>query len=92
MKERREPNHCRPGSASCGPGGTFGLQAIIAVPLVLGLVALLIFLTVSSSTAHACRAGTAPRVTSCQSVSPIAGPLAGRLAVPGLTFPGALSR
>ena len=48
---------------------TFRLRAIIAVPLMLGLVALLIFLTVSSSAAHACRPGTAPHVASCQSGS-----------------------
>jgi hypothetical protein len=49
------------------PARTVTLQAIIAVPLMLGLVALLIFLTVSSSAAHACRPSPAPRVATCQS-------------------------
>ena len=49
---------------------TARLRALIAVPLVLGVMALLIVLAVSSSPAHACRAGTGPRTTiSCQSVS-----------------------
>jgi hypothetical protein len=51
------------------PGRTVTLQAMIAVPLLLGLVALLTFLIVSSSTAHACRPSPAPRVASCQSAS-----------------------
>jgi hypothetical protein len=51
------------------PARTVTLQAIIAVPLMLGLVALLIFLTVSSSAAHACRPSPAPRVATCQSAS-----------------------
>jgi hypothetical protein len=42
-------------------------RAIIAIPVVLGLVALLVFLAVNGSTAHSCRPGTAPWVTSCQS-------------------------
>jgi hypothetical protein len=46
------------------------LRLIIAVPLVLGVMALLIVLAVSSSPAHTCRTGTGPRTTiSCQSVS-----------------------
>jgi hypothetical protein len=44
-------------------------RAIIAIPVVLGLAALLIFLAVSGSTAHPCRSGLAPSVASCQSVS-----------------------
>lgn len=48
---------------------TARLRAIIAVPLVLGVMALLIVLAVSSSPAYACRSGTGPRaMTSCQSV------------------------
>ncbi|MGH3151423.1 MAG: hypothetical protein ACRDOB_11945 [Streptosporangiaceae bacterium] len=44
-------------------------RAIVAVPLLLVLLGMLVFLTVSSSsTAHACP-GTQPRVTSCQSAS-----------------------
>jgi hypothetical protein len=43
-------------------------RAIIAIPVVLGLVALLIFLVVNGSTAHPCRPGTGPWVNSCQSV------------------------
>ncbi len=43
-------------------------RAIIAIPVVLGLAALLIFLAVSGSTAQPCRSGTAPWGTSCQSV------------------------
>jgi hypothetical protein len=42
-------------------------RAIIAIPVVLGLAALLSFLAVSGNTAHPCRSGTAPWVTSCQS-------------------------
>jgi hypothetical protein len=42
-------------------------RAIIAIPVALGLAALLIFLAVSGNTAHPCRSGTAPWVTSCQS-------------------------
>jgi len=44
-------------------------RAIVAVPLLVVLVAMLIFVTVSSSAAHACRPGTTPHVTSCQSGS-----------------------
>jgi hypothetical protein len=44
-------------------------RAIVAVPLLLVLVAMLIFVTVSSSAAHACRPGATPHVTSCQSGS-----------------------
>ena len=43
-------------------------RALIAIPVVLGLTGLLIFLAVSGSTAQPCRSGTAPWVTSCQSV------------------------
>jgi hypothetical protein len=43
-------------------------RAIIAIPVVLGLAALLIFLADSGSTAHPCRSGMAPYVASCQSV------------------------
>ena len=43
-------------------------RAIIAIPVVLGLAAMLIFLAVSGSTAHPCRSGLAPSVASCQSV------------------------
>jgi hypothetical protein len=42
-------------------------RVIIAVPVLLGLAGLLVFLAVSGSTAHPCRSGTAPWVTSCQS-------------------------
>jgi len=42
-------------------------RAIIAIPVALGLAALLSFLAVSGNTAHPCRSGTAPWVTSCQS-------------------------
>ena len=43
-------------------------RAIIAIPVELGLAAMLIFLAVSGSTAHPCRSGLAPSVASCQSV------------------------
>jgi hypothetical protein len=43
-------------------------RAIVAVPVLLGLAALLIFLAVSGPTAHPCRSGKAPWVTSCQAV------------------------
>ena len=43
-------------------------RAIIAIPVVLGLAALLIFLAVHGSSTQACRTGTAPWVTTCQSV------------------------
>ncbi len=45
------------------------VRALVAIPLLLVLVAMLIFVTVSGSTAHACRPGTTPRVTGCQTVS-----------------------
>ena len=43
-------------------------RAIIAIPVGLGLAALLTFLVVSGSTAHPCRSGMASYVASCQSV------------------------
>ena len=43
-------------------------HTVIAVSVVLGLAALLIFLAVIGSTTHPCRSGTAPYVTSCQSM------------------------
>jgi Protein of unknown function (DUF3040) len=48
-------------------------RAIVAVPLLLVLVAMLIFVAVSSSTAHTCQPGAAPRVISCQSGSKLQG-------------------
>ena len=78
-----------PGTSLLGFRRLARARAIVAVPLLLVLLGMLIFLTVSSSSsAHACP-GTQPRVTSCQSAfklqdhlqaAPIAG---GRLAFPG---------
>jgi hypothetical protein len=53
------------------PTGT--LQMVITVPLVLGLVALIVLLAISGSTAHGCRSAPGPhaavtRSSSCQSV------------------------
>jgi hypothetical protein len=65
------------------------IRALVAVPLLLVLVGMVVFLAVSNSSAHACRVGITPRVTSCQSVSNLqvhsqAAPTVGsRLAFPG---------
>ena len=49
-------------------GLTPTVRAIIAVPLILGLVTLFIFMAINSSGAQRCRPGLVPtRVTSCQS-------------------------
>jgi hypothetical protein len=57
-----------------GGGRSGPLRAVIYVPLVLGLVALFVFLAINSSAAHGCRPVAGPhvaasaRTASCQSV------------------------
>jgi hypothetical protein len=58
-----------PGTSLQGARRIARMRALVAVPLLLVLMAMLIFVTVSSSTAHACRPGTTPHITSCQSGS-----------------------
>jgi hypothetical protein len=52
-----------PTSGLAGP-----VRAVIAVPLILGLLALCVFMAVDGSAAHSCRLGSVPaRTESCQS-------------------------
>ena len=43
------------------------LRAVIAIPIVLGLVALIVFTAISSSVPHGCRLTAAMRAQTCQS-------------------------
>ena len=63
-------------SAAGGPMGT--ARAVIAIPLVLGVLALFVFLAVGNSATHGCRPGTGPhagvaRTASCQAAQLPAG-------------------
>jgi hypothetical protein len=49
-------------------GLTPAVRAVIAVPLILGLVTLFVFMAINGSTAHGCRPGPVmSRTVSCQS-------------------------
>jgi hypothetical protein len=49
-------------------GPTATVRAVIAIPLILGLLALCIFMAVNSSAGHSCQAGSVlARTNSCQS-------------------------
>ena len=63
--EGRDPWWARPDL-----GLTGRLRAVIAVPLFLGLVALFVFMGISNSAAHGCRAATALRATPALALAP----------------------
>ena len=68
----REPTLLRRVWPAGGPAAT--VRAIVAVPLILGLMALFIFMAINGSGAQSCRPGpAATRTMSCQSAQEPAG-------------------